>query len=109
MLFKRKEREEALKFLKSYQEPIGALIFHILLNFRVKSLFEERIGVALNIVIMHQQYDLGNGKKMEEYEQTYHMSLYSLHSEDENLQKWETQTEYMTRNRKISTIGNGDD
>ena len=47
MFFKRKEREEALKFLKSYKELIGVLIFHILLNFRVKSLFEEPIGDAL--------------------------------------------------------------
>ena len=50
MLFKRKERDEALKFLKSYQEPIGALIFHILLTFKVKSLFEEPIGVALSSI-----------------------------------------------------------
>ena len=46
MLFKRKEREGALNFLKSCQELIRALIFHILLNFRVKSLLEEPIGVA---------------------------------------------------------------
>ena len=46
MLFKRKEREEAFKFLKSYQEPIETLIFYILLRFRIKSLFEEPIGDA---------------------------------------------------------------
>ena len=63
MLFKRKEREEALKFLKSYQEPIGALIFHILLNFRVKSLFEAPIEVALRWLTIIKNYSQCSQKR----------------------------------------------
>ena len=51
MLFKRKEREQAPKFLKSIQEPIGALNFDLLLNFRLKSLFREPLGVALKTLL----------------------------------------------------------
>lgn len=39
MLFKIEEREEALYYYKL----IGVLIFHVLINFEVKSLFEKSI------------------------------------------------------------------
>ena len=47
MLFKRGERWWALKFLKRFKEPIGALFIALLFKFEIKSSFRESLEDAL--------------------------------------------------------------